>query len=77
MLTLKPALVGLALGLSVAALASPAFAQTRHDRNGAEERAIHECSVLARKKFPREYTDETNNYYAYRACMGEHGFMNQ
>jgi hypothetical protein len=77
MLAMKTALVGLALALSVAASASPGFAQTRQDRNGAEERAIHECSIRARKEFPREYTDETDNYYAYRACMGEHGFMNQ
>jgi hypothetical protein len=74
MVRLKKTLAGLALVAGVG-LASPSFAQTRQDHPSARELgAIHDCSIRARKEYPREYTDETNNYYAYRACMGERGF---
>jgi hypothetical protein len=75
MLTMKPALVGLALALSVAALATPSLAKTREDRGSAREQAIHECSVRAGKYSNTK--EQTMQFYDWRACMGEHGFMNQ
>jgi hypothetical protein len=76
MRTMKRALVGLALGLSVAALASPGFAQRREDRNNAREQAaIHECSVKAGKY--SNTSQLTEQFGVYRACMAEHGMMNQ
>jgi len=72
-----PALVStLALALSIAALAAPGFAQTPEDHNSARERAaIHECSVRAGKYSNTK--EQTMQFYAYRACMDEHGYPNQ
>jgi hypothetical protein len=73
--TMKTALVGLALGLSVAASAYPGFAQAREDRNSAREQAaIHECSVKAGKY--SNTSELTTQFSVYRNCMAEHG-MNQ
>jgi hypothetical protein len=75
MLAMKSALVGLALGLSVAALASPGLAKTREDRDSAREKAIHECSMRSGKI--SNTNQQILQFYDWRACMGEHGFMNE
>jgi hypothetical protein len=76
MLTMRTALVGLALGLSIAASTSPGFAQRQEDRNGARtQAAIHECSVRAGKY--SNTSELTTQSAVYRACMAEHGMMNQ
>ena len=78
MITLKTTLAGLSLAGSIFGLACSAVAQSHSDRTGARERpAIHDCSVRARKEFPHENEEETLNYFAYRSCMGEHGFLNE
>jgi len=72
MLTMKPALVRLALGLSVAAWASPGFAQRQEDHNSAREQAaIHECSVRAGRY--SNTSELTTQFAVYNACMAEHG----
>jgi hypothetical protein len=48
----KKSLAGLALGLTLAALATPSFGQTQsteHQASAARDAAIHECSVRASK----------------------------
>jgi hypothetical protein len=74
---MKPALVGLALGLSLAALASPGLAKTREDRDSASarEKAIHECSMRSGKI--SNTNQQILQFYDWRACMGEHGYMNE
>ena len=52
MVPMKKSLAGLALGLGVAALATPSFGQNQSRANqttAAREAAIHECSVRASK----------------------------
>jgi hypothetical protein len=62
----------LALGLVLAALASPSFAQRSEDHmSAARAAAIHECNVRAARY--RQYTWGDTEIYTYRACMAEHG----
>ena len=52
MVSMKKSLAGLALGLAVAALATPSFGQSQSRANqtsAARETAVHECSVRASK----------------------------
>jgi gas vesicle protein len=52
MLSIKKSLTGPALGLIIAALATPSFAQSQSRENQtsiAREAAIHECSMRASK----------------------------
>jgi len=52
MVPMKKSLAGLALGLTLAALATPSFGQgqsTEHQASAARDAAIHECSVRASK----------------------------
>jgi hypothetical protein len=74
MVTVKRILVGLALAAGVAALATPSFAQTSQGHLSARERAAtRDCNLRVENEF-HEYNDETNRYYSYLECMGEHGF---
>jgi hypothetical protein len=68
-LAMKATLVKLTLGLTVAAMASSSFAQDDRD-----QRAIHDCSMMARKY--SNTTEHIQRYYTWRACMGERGYMN-
>jgi hypothetical protein len=71
MMTAKKGLAGLALGLTVAALATPSFAQMREDRgSAARSKAIHDCSVQSVKQHPN-YTDETGQITSYYVGMGQ------
>ena len=72
MLTLKRHLVGLALGLAVAGLASPSFAQRAENRtNAARDAATHECSVEASKY--SNTSMQTTQFAVYSNCMTQHG----
>jgi hypothetical protein len=68
---MRTLLMGAAAALALAVLASPGMAQTEQT---AQEKAIHECSVMASKQH-KDYTDEANKLTAFRACMGNHGFQ--
>jgi len=62
----------LALGLAVAALASPSFAQRSEDHmSAARAAAIHECNLKAARY--RQYTWGDTEIHTYRACMAEQG----
>jgi hypothetical protein len=88
MVLMKQFLAGLALGLAIAALATPGFgqSQSRDNQTGAaKEAAIHECSVRASKY--RNASDQTARAVnpvdtvspwspfdrVYGTCMAEHG----
>jgi hypothetical protein len=72
MFTRKSALAGLALGLAVAGLASPSFAQRTEDRNdAARDAAVHECSVKAQRWSNTMW--QTTQFAVYETCMAEHG----
>ena len=87
MVSMKNSLAGLALGLGVAALATPGFGQNQSRANqttAAREAAIHECSVRA-SKF-QDASDQTAHPASqlntvspwspservYGTCMAEH-----
>jgi hypothetical protein len=72
MLTMKRTLAGLALGLAVAGLASPSFAQRSENRTDrARDAAIHDCSVKASKWSNTMW--QTQQFTVYSNCMTEHG----
>jgi hypothetical protein len=72
MLTKSKIALSLAFGLSVAAWASPGFAQRQEDHNSAREQAaIHECSVRAGRY--SNTSELTTQFAVYNACMAEHG----
>jgi hypothetical protein len=72
MLAMKRALTGLALGLAIAGLASPSFAQRSENRTDpARDAAIHDCSVKASKWSNTMW--QTSQFAAYANCMVEHG----
>ena len=71
MVIVNTRLAGLALGLAVAAFASPSFAQgSRNDVSAARAAAIQACSVAAGRY--TEYTWGDMEIYVYRACMAQH-----
>jgi hypothetical protein len=74
MARVKQHLASLALGLAVAAAATPSFAQRSEDQNqmsGSRAQAIRECSVLA-QRYPQSTWGDTQGDQ-YRACMAQHG----
>lgn len=72
MTTVSNALLAMAVGVSLTALASPSFAQSHHDRAfDARAAALQLCSDLERK-FP-ENTWGENSSAQYRACMARYG----
>jgi hypothetical protein len=87
MLSMKKSLAGLALGLTVAALATPSFGQSQSretQTSAAREAAIHECSVRASKYQNTRQTASSANPLdtvlpwgpferVYGTCMVEHG----
>jgi hypothetical protein len=61
----------LALGLTLAALASPSFAQrSEQPMSTTREQAIRECSGAAGKYYT---TWQTTQIHTYRSCMAQHG----
>jgi hypothetical protein len=61
-----------ALGLVLAAPASPSFAQrSENHMSAARAAAIHECNLRAARY--RQYTWGDTEIHTYRACMSEHG----
>ena len=72
MLTKSKIVLSLALGLAVATVASPSFAQRTENHNDkARDAAIHECSVQAQKWSNTMW--QTSQFAAYSNCMMEHG----
>jgi hypothetical protein len=71
--TIKRTLAGLALGLAIAASASPSFARTADKGNSdsARDAAIHDCSMQASKWSNTMW--QTGQFHAYSNCMMEHG----
>jgi hypothetical protein len=62
----------LALGLALATLASPSFAQrSEQPMSTARESAIRECSGAAGKY--HSGTWQTTQLHTYRSCMMQHG----
>jgi len=61
----------LALGLTLAALASPSFARSEQPMSTAREQAIRECNGAAGKY--HNSTWQTMEIHAYRSCMAQHG----
>src|SRR6266851_195618 len=71
MVPMKKSLAGLALGLTVAALATPSFGQSQSRGNqtsAAREAAIHECSVRASKY--QNASEETHQLVVSRPSAG-------
>jgi hypothetical protein len=65
-------LPGIAVGLAVAAAASPSFAQRGEDgMSGARAKALRDCSTMS-DKFT-QYTWGSTQLDQYRACMMQHG----
>jgi hypothetical protein len=58
-----------ALGLVVAATASPSFAES--NRNNTRAQAIHDCSAEAAKY--SEHTWGVSEVTIYRSCMAQRG----
>ena len=66
----------LALGLALAALASPSFAQrSEQPMSTAREQALRECSLLERRDShdPWEGTKTGSRQFVYKACMADRG----
>jgi hypothetical protein len=59
----------LALGLALASLASPSFAD--QPMSSAREQALRECSTGASKY--QSGTWQTTQLHSYRSCMMQHG----
>jgi hypothetical protein len=73
---MKTANIALLVGLSVAALASPAMAAVKNAPGAAtgKDAAIAECSALAQKRFGGMYYNfDQNRAFAYEDCMHDHG----
>jgi len=67
----KPA-AAVALGLAIAAVASPSLAQrSETPMSSAREQALRECNSAAAKY--RQYTWGHHEIDAYRSCMADHG----
>jgi|GEM_PF-1661312 len=60
----------LALGLALAALASPSFAADQ-PMSAAREQALRECSTGASKY--QSGTWQSTQLHTYRSCMMQHG----
>jgi len=74
MATMNKNSVGLALGLTVAALATPSFGKSRSKEQQtieARAAAIHECSDKAAKY--KMNTWQTTQFAIYGTCMAAHG----
>ena len=71
--TIKRTLAGLALGLAIAAAASPSLGRPADnwDTNSARDAAIHDCSMAASKWSNTMW--QTSQFHAYSNCMMEHG----
>ena len=63
--------LALALGLSIAAFASPATAQ----QSAGRDAAIHRCINQAHRDFPGGETHDMQRSDAYKACMASLGFQ--
>ena len=62
----------LALGLTLATLASPSFAQrSEQPMSTVREQALRECSIAAGKYY--NSTWQTTQVHTYRSCMAQHG----
>ena len=63
----------LALGLAIATLASPSFAQrSEQPMSSAREQALRECNAAAAKYYG--YSGRlTTQLHTYRTCMAERG----
>ena len=62
----------IALGLALAAVASPSLAQRSEiPMSSAREQALHECNAAAAKY--KQYTWGHQEIDAYRSCMANHG----
>jgi hypothetical protein len=62
----------LALGLALAALASPSFAQrSEQPMSTTREQAVRECNAAAGKYY--NSTWQTTQIHSYRSCMAQHG----
>ena len=62
----------LALGLAVAASASPSFAQRSEEgMSGARAKALHDCNAEAGKM--TQSTSASIQLNMYRPCMAQHG----
>jgi hypothetical protein len=61
----------LALGLALAAFASPSFARSEYPVSAEREQALRECNGVA-GKFTNS-TWQTMQIHTYRSCMYEHG----
>lgn len=76
MITVNKGLLALGLALSVAALASPSFAQRHQDESNPEHisaarrAAIHDCTALASRY--TEFTWGTLQGHTFRECMADH-----
>ncbi|MEA3070502.1 MAG: hypothetical protein QOD29_1948 [Alphaproteobacteria bacterium] len=70
---IKETLAGLALGLAIAASASPSLGRPADNRNtnSARDAAIHDCSAGASKWSNTMW--QTSQFHAYSNCMIEHG----
>jgi hypothetical protein len=62
----------IALGLAIAAVASPSLAQrSETPTSNAREQALRECSGQAGKMSQSTWGD--HQIHAYRSCMHQHG----
>ena len=62
----------IALGLAIAAVASPSLAQrSETPMSSAREQALRECSAQAGKM--SQYTWGDHQIHAFRSCMHQHG----
>jgi hypothetical protein len=71
-MTITRKTAALALGLALAAAATPSFAQRAEEgMSGARARALRECNDMANKFTQHTWGDVQIDQY--RACMTQHG----
>jgi hypothetical protein len=72
MFSLNKRAAAVALGLAIAAVASPSLAQrSETPMNSAREQALRECSGQAGKMSQSTWGD--HQIHAFRSCMHQHG----
>jgi hypothetical protein len=66
--------MALLVGLSVAALATPALAAVKDSGANSRDAAVAACSAQAKQRFGGMYYNfDQNRDHVYGACMHEHG----
>jgi hypothetical protein len=72
MLAINKHAAAIALGLAIAAVASPSLAQrSENPMSSAREQALRECSGQAGKMSQSTWGD--HQIHAFRSCMHQHG----